>query len=74
MKKLKPTALRRTRSWRDTPGATHRKFNTSPSPESLHPGPETIIQAIIGNRNAREISNAYAFRFPVTIVEVLPCA
>jgi len=48
-----------------------RSFTSQPSPESLHPGPDTVLSAVSGNPSARAILDSYAFRFPVTIVEVL---
>jgi hypothetical protein len=57
-------------TWRDYSDAAHRPFMTRPNPESLHPGPETVIRAIGGDEEARSIIDSYAFRFPVTISEV----
>jgi hypothetical protein len=70
MSKPKKSTTRKL-SWRDYNDASHRSFPNQPSPESLHPGPQTVLSAICGSPEARAIMNIYAFRFPVTIVEVL---
>jgi hypothetical protein len=59
-------------TWRDYEDALHRTFPARPNPESLHPGASTVERAITGNLEARAIMDSYAFRFPVTVVEVLP--
>jgi hypothetical protein len=46
---------------------------TTGSAESLCPTTSTVLRAISGDPTARLVIDAYAFRFPVTIVEVLPC-
>lgn len=67
-KKIKPTP----RSWRDVSDSQHRSFTTRPNPESLHPGVATVERAAMtSNPEARAIIDSYAFRFPVTIVEVI---
>jgi hypothetical protein len=58
-------------TWRDYADAVHRSFPSMPSPESLHPGPSTVERAVSGDDEARSIIDAYAFRFKVTIREVL---
>lgn len=45
------------------------RFHRWPSPESLHPDADTVFNAICGNLSSRCIVDAYAFRFPVTIVQ-----
>ncbi len=59
-------------SWRDFADSAHRSFPAQPNPESLHPGPSTVERAVSADDEARAIIDSYAFRFPVTIVEVLP--
>jgi hypothetical protein len=56
------------RSWRDTPDCMHRSYTQRPNPESLHPDADTVLDAVGGNRIARAIVDAYAFRHPVTVV------
>jgi hypothetical protein len=58
-------------TWRDYSDANHRSFTTRPNPESLHPSASTATRAITGDEEAQAIIDAYAFRFPVTLVEVL---
>jgi hypothetical protein len=64
-------ATRRALTWRDISDSHHRTFPSQPSPESLHPGPDTTLRAICGSPESRAVVDAYAFRFPVTIVAVL---
>jgi len=64
----RPTAKQKVRRWTD---AFDRSFPSWPSPESLHPGPQTVLGAVCGSPEQRAIVDAYAFRFPCTIVEVL---
>jgi hypothetical protein len=68
---MKKKITTRKLTWRDYDDSTHRRFTSHPSPESLHPGPQTILSAVCGNPGARAILDSYAFRFPVTIVAVL---
>jgi hypothetical protein len=68
----KKQANRKSRpSWRAYDDSRHRSFPSWPSPQSLHPNADTVISAVSGDRNARAIADAYAFRFPVTVAEVL---
>jgi len=70
MAKTKKTQTKK-RTWRDIADATHRSFEDLPSAESTHPGPHTVIAAVCGSPEHRSIIDSYAFRFPVTTVEVL---
>lgn len=56
------------RSWRDYSDSLHRGFSRLPSPQSLHPDADTVFAAVSGDRHSRAIVDAYAFRFPVTVV------
>jgi hypothetical protein len=58
------------RSWRDLDDRHHRSFPTQPSPESLHPDATTVLNAVCGNAEARAIADSYAFRFPVTTLNL----
>jgi hypothetical protein len=69
MKKQKFTRPKLT--WRDWPESAVRSFPAQPNPLSLNPGPEVVIAAVSGDPTARLVIDAYAFRFPVTIAEVL---
>ncbi len=64
--KTKPA---RTLTWRDFGDGPALKV--MPNPESLHPGPSTVMRALSGNAEARAILDSYAFRFSVTTVAVL---
>lgn len=69
MPKSKPT-------WRSVPDEVLLRMtpDTTGNNESLNPTPATILRAITGDPAAREVIASYAFRFPVTTVQVLPCA
>lgn len=71
MTKRKPTP-----KWRSIPDEAILRMTpaTQGSAESLCPNPSTVYRAISGDPIAREVINAWAFRAPVTFVEVLPCA
>jgi hypothetical protein len=71
MPKRKSAPTRRALTWRDYSDSLHRSFPCRPDPESLHPGPETVLNAVAGSPEARAIVDAYAFRFPVRILAVL---
>lgn len=60
--------------WRRTPD--EQIFRLTPlstgSIESLCPTTSTVLRAVSGDPRARAIIDSYAFRAPVTIVDVLP--
>lgn len=62
--------------WRNVPDEVILRMTptTHGSTESLCPTPSTVYRAISGDPTAREVINAWAFRAPVTVKEVLPCA
>jgi hypothetical protein len=60
-------------TWRDWPESAIRSFPSMPNAASLHPDASTVFAAVCGNPESRAIADSYAFRFPVTIVEVIPC-
>jgi len=61
--------------WRSVPDDVILRLTPSSrgSAESLCPTPSTVERAISGDPAARAAIDSYAFRYPVTIVEVLPC-
>jgi hypothetical protein len=68
----KPTAPKpKKKTWRDIPDSGHRRFAGWPSPPSLRPDADTIEDAAQGNLAARAVVAAWAFNFPIRIVEVL---
>lgn len=67
------TAKRPTKpNWRNNDDARYHGYPSWPSPESLHPGPRVTLAFVAGDEESQAIVDAYAFRFPVTVVsEVL---
>ncbi len=63
------------RSWRDIPDSAHANpLRSWPSPESLHPGEETMIAAIFGDESARAIITSYRQPVIATVTqEALEC-
>lgn len=61
--------------WRSVPDEVILRLTpaTHGSTESLCPTPSTVYRAIAGDPAARSVIDAWAFRAPVTVTEVLPC-
>jgi len=74
MSKKKKVITSKKPSWRNTENdGWIRSFSLRTDPESLCPTTSTIHRAISGDLTARIVIDSYAFRFPVTVIEVLPC-
>jgi hypothetical protein len=57
----KKSAPRPRRTWRDTPDSAHtNRLLRWPSPESLHPTENTMINSIMGDESAQAIIQSYA--------------